>query len=602
MNKINWQDIDLKGKRHGTTKVKCPACNHLRKDKADRSLSVNIDKGVAKCHYCEVVSFRDDIKTETERKYTLPAQTWQNYTNLSDKIVKYFESRKIQQFVLKDLNITEEKYYQPKPSKEVNNIVFNYFEGDVLVNKKYRDGAKNFTQSKDGKPILYNINSALFADELYIVEGEFDALSLIQIGIKNVVSVPNGANDNDAYWINSEPYLKDIKKFYIATDNDTKGNDLAEKMAQRLGRYRCERVNFQGKDANEDLISGVLETSIKNTTRYPVSGTFTALDLKEKLFELYNTGLPPTIQLKNPTFARLNKIYKSMFGQLTVGTGIPSHGKSNFTEWLVLNYLIENDYKASFFSPEHMPLELHQSTFVQKVIGKNYFHDVDGIPRVSRSEIDQYIEWAKEKLYLTCPENGRFANWDWIFEKFNEQLFIFGVNIFVIDAWNKVEHTGNRSNIENINHVLSRLTQFAQANNVLIILIVHPTKMQKENGIYARPTLYDCSGSADFRNQTHCGYSIYRYFQDENNDGHTVFTNLKTKYTFQGEIGAEVEFYYHAPSGRYYDKLMKPQTENLLGIVAPKQMQANWKFDELGVPHDEIEFKSLGSELDPLPF
>lgn len=595
MKKFDWQNIDLKGKRAGTTKVKCPECNHLRTDKSDRSLSVNIDKGVAKCHYCEALSFRDDIKTETERKYKLPMQTWQNFTNLSDAMVKYFEGRKIQQYVLKDLKITEEKYYQPKPGKEVNNIVFNYFEGDVLVNKKYRDGAKNFTQSKDGKPILYNINSALFSDELYIVEGEFDALSLIQIGIKNVVSVPNGANDNDAYWINSEPYLKDIKKFYIGTDNDQKGNDLAEKMAQRLGRYRCERINFKGKDANDDLIAGVLESSLKNTTRYPVSGTFTALDLKDKLIELYNSGLPPTIQFKNPTFARLNNIYKAMFGQLAVGTGIPSHGKSNFTEWMVLNYLVENDFKASFFSPEHMPLELHQSTFIQKMTGKNYFHDVDGTPRVSRDEIEQYVEWSKEKLYLTSPENGKFANWDWIFEKFNEQLFTFGINIFVIDAWNKVEHTGKRTNIENINHVLSRLTQFAQANNVLIILIVHPTKMQKENGIYQRPTLYDCSGSADFRNQTHCGYSVYRYFKDENNDGHTVFTNLKTKYTFQGEIGGEVEFLYHAPSGRYYDKFMKPQTESFLQAKEQKTLKPNRMFED-------IENLINGNPVGDLPF
>jgi hypothetical protein len=33
-------------------------------------------------------------------------------------------------------------------------------------------------------------------------------------------------NDNDNYWINSEKYIKDIKKFfYIATDNDEKGNE-----------------------------------------------------------------------------------------------------------------------------------------------------------------------------------------------------------------------------------------------------------------------------------------------------------------------------------------------------------------------------------------
>lgn len=51
-------------------------------------------------------------------------------------MVKWIEEeRKIQQFTLKELRVTEEEYYQPQLGKKVNNIVYNYFEGDVLVNK-----------------------------------------------------------------------------------------------------------------------------------------------------------------------------------------------------------------------------------------------------------------------------------------------------------------------------------------------------------------------------------------------------------------------------------------------------------------------------------
>jgi twinkle protein len=546
---FDWGLIDST-KTTGTAKLKCPNCIDSRRDKRDRPLFVSFDSGVAKCFNCEALSFRDSVKKETEKKYTIPVQDWKNYTNLTDGLVKYFENRGIQQYVLKEMNITEEKYFQPQMNKEVNNVVFNYFESDTIVNKKYRSGNKKFTQSKNGKPIFYNINSAIGAEEVYIVEGEIDVLSFIQIGVKAVLSVPNGANDNDAYWINSEPYLKGVKKYYIATDKDEKGNDLAEKIAQRLGRYRCERINFEGKDANDDLKSGILEKSILNTSRYPVSGTFTVMDMYDKMMTLYDNGLPPTLTVKNPCFGNFNEIFKPMLGHLVVGTGIPSHGKSNFTEWYVLNLINENDLKASFFSPEHQPMELHQSTFVQKVIGKNYFFEIEGTPRVSKEEISQYAQWANEKLYLTSPEDGNFANWDWVFEKFREQMFSFGINIFVIDAYNKVEHTGNRTERENITKVLSRLTQFAQSNNVMIILIAHPTKMKRnQDGTYEEPTLYDVSGSADFRNQTHDGFCIYRYFGDL---GHTSFTNLKVKYSFQGKIGEKIDYYYHTPSGRYY--------------------------------------------------
>ena len=197
------------------------------------------NNGIGRCFYCNALTFRDSEKNKRETKvnYTLPSQTWKNYTNLSDKIVKYFESRGIKQFVLKDFDISEELYYQPQAGKEMNNIVFNYFEGDLLVNKKYRSGLKQFAQSKGGKPILYNINSVIGCDEVYICEGEIDVLSLSQIGIKNAVSLPTGANDNDVFWINSEKYLKDVKKFYIAVDNDDKGNEVAEKIATTKMSY-----------------------------------------------------------------------------------------------------------------------------------------------------------------------------------------------------------------------------------------------------------------------------------------------------------------------------------------------------------------------------
>ena len=581
----NW-DLIQTNKVSGRQKLKCPACTETRSNKQDKSLMVWFDIGVAKCYNigCEALFFRDSVqKSIVQNNYTLPDQKWQNYTELSDAMVKYCETRKINQYTLKHFNVTEEKQYQPQISKEVNNIVFNYFESDTLVNKKYRSGDKKFTQSKNGKPILYNINSIIGEDEAYIVEGEFDVMALYEIGIKNVVSLPSGANDNDNYWINSEKYLTDIKKFFIATDNDTSGNIVAEKIAQRLGRYRCERIVFDGKDANNDLVDGVLEKTIYNRKKYPVSGSFTTEDLLDKMMDLYNSGLPNCIELKNKSFGKLNDVFKLMFGHLVIGTGIPSHGKSNYTEWLVLNYLLENDIKASFFSPEHQPMELHMSTFVQKVIGKNYFFDIDGTPRCTKLEVMQFHEWANQKLYLTSPENGEFANWDWIFEKFKEQIFSFGINIFVVDAWNKVEFSGNRTERENITRTLSRLTQFAQQNNVLIIVIAHPTKMKKENGVYEKPSLYDVSGSADFRNQTHDGFCIYRYFGDES---YTTFTNLKTKYSFQGEIGAIIEYDYHKPSGRYFPRGDVAQDYNLLDALKVDNIKK--EFTKLEESENEI--------------
>lgn len=551
---INWDDIDFGSKTTGQVKVKCPACIEQRSNKRDKSLYVSLDKGVGKCYYCNGITIRDYKEVQKPRKYELPNQEWHNYTSISDKLVKYFSERGISQSTLIECKITEEEYYQPQAGKKVNNIVFNYFEGDTLVNKKYRSAKKEFTQTAKTKNVFYGLNDVIGSKEVYIVEGEIDKLSLWEVGIKNCISVPNGANDNDDVWINSEQYISDCERFYIATDNDKKGNEVADKIAQRLGRWRCERVQFKNKDANDDLKESrfTLEESIKNTKKYPVSGSFNSEDLRDDILSLYDTGIPVTISPKGSWFEGLNSVFSVMRGHLITGTGIPSHGKSSFTDWYVLNLINDYDMKASWFSPEHHPMSLHKSKFISMFWGKPFFNESGTDERVTKSEIDKYIGWSKEKIYLTSPEKGESPTWDWVFDKFKEQMYSFGIDVFVIDAFNKVQMpNGNKK--DQIDNVLTRLTNFAQINNVLIFLIAHPTKMRKnETGNYEVPTLYDVSGSADFRNQTHDGYCIYRIFDTDQQEGQTMFINLKTKFDFQGEIGKDYRFKYHKHSKRYY--------------------------------------------------
>lgn len=597
MEFIEWKEIDHNGRKRAL----CPKCSHTRtKNKKDRCLSINHDKGTAFCHHCEAVSFRDSVKEETEKSFKLPIQNWKNYTELSDELVKYLESRGISQHTAIKLKWTEEKYYQPALQKEVNNLVFNFFEGETLVNKKYRSGNKKFTQSAGTKSIFYNINSAIGKEEVYIVEGEIDVGSIYEFGItkkQGCISVPNGANDNDEFWKQSEKYLKDVKHFIIAVDDDEKGNELKDKIAQRLGRYRCSYIEFKGKDANDDLISGDLKESLRNKKRFPVNGTFKVSDLFDDIINLYDNGLPDTIYPKHYSFGELKDIYSVMRGQLNVGTGVPSHGKSNFTDWYVLNLIKDYNMKASWFSPEHTPMSLYHTNLCEKVTGSNFWGKVDGykVNRITKDEINLYKEWADEKIYLTACTDNNLPTWDWLLETFKEQMFSFGIDIFVIDAFNKVIlPKGNK--IDAINEVLTKLTHFAQANNVIIFLIAHPTKMQKnEQGIYNVPSLYDVSGSADFRNQTHNGYTIYRYWDnpEQGIEEGTEFFNMKTKFNFQGKIGESIKFKYCKHNGRFYTGNKEP-IFSLITDEEPKKEEIKVPLitpdDAFGAPDDQIPF------------
>jgi twinkle protein len=283
-----------------------------------------------------------------------------------------------------------------------------------------------------------------------------------------------------------------------------------------------------------------------------MNGVVRVEDLRDEIFSLYRDGLPKTIKPKQERWKDVNKIFSVMMGQLTVITGIPSHGKSSVMDDYIIALVNDYGFKASWFSPEHNPKGIHQSSFAKKVIGKKFWGDY----RMSETDLDAYIKWANEKIYITSQDDD-LPTWDWLFDKMKEQIYFYGIKIFMIDAFNKViMSTGHKTEID---VVLTKLTNFCVRHDVLIFLVVHPTKMRKkEDGSFEIPTLYDCSGSADFRNQTHNGITIYRIFEDENNSGKTIFINTKTKFEFQGEINGTANLQYCEENGRFFSNGKSP--------------------------------------------
>ena len=553
---IDWNKIDTKGKNpkaNGEIQTLCPSCSHTRKKKTDKCLSVNIETGVAKCWNCEDTSFRE--KKSKAISYDLPPQKWENHTSISDKVVKFFKGRGISQKTLIECRITEEEYYQPQLSKKTNNIVFNYFYGITLLNKKFRSAEKAFTQCKNAKKVFYGINDLEGEKECYIVEGEMDKLALWEVGIKNCISVPNGANDLNDVFETCGDELKAIEKYYIAVDNDEPGQKLEKALINRLGKWKCSKIEFiNGKDANDELMHSTfsLEDSLSNPIDYPVEGTFNAVDVWDDILDLYRNGDEETIKPKSKDFKDFNKIFSILMGQLTTVTGIPSSGKSNWVEWFVTQLICDHDnLKASFFSPEHLPMKKHHEVLAEKVVGKKFGSSEFG-NRMNEDELIKYREWSKDKIYLTAPERGELVSWDWLLERFKEQCFKYGCNIFVIDAFNKVKRKNGES-LSEIGETLAKITAFCQAYDVHVFLIAHPTKMPKIQGSekYEMPDLYSVKGSGDFRDQTHNGLCVHRDYET----GEVIVKNLKAKFKNQGSgsIGSFVTFNYDLNNGRYYD-------------------------------------------------
>ena len=104
------------------------------------------------------------------------------------------ETRCIPQSVIAALRITEQEEFMPQSGKKERCICFNYFEGEQLINTKFRALPKLFKMVQGAELIPYNIDSIVGQTSCIIHEGELDAASSIAAGFQSVISVPAGTS------------------------------------------------------------------------------------------------------------------------------------------------------------------------------------------------------------------------------------------------------------------------------------------------------------------------------------------------------------------------------------------------------------------------
>lgn len=535
--------IEIKNRRAGNIKTKCPKCG----DKF--SLSVNISEGIWNCHKPSC-AWKGTLKIkkvkEEKKEYVRP--TWENITALPDKIVKWFSSRGISQSTLMDMKITSGSEYMPQVSGNRNVIKFNYFKNGELINTKFRDGEKNFKCISGAELIFYNIDGIKDSSEIIIVEGEMDALSYIEAGITNVVSVPNGAAKGSLkleYLDNCSSYFEGEKKFFIATDQDDAGFILKNELTRRLDIDRCYEVNFKDcKDANEFLLKyGKLELveTISKAKPFPVVGVVFAKQQQQAFDALYTDGLKSAdgIGLKE-----IDELITYERGQMSIITGIPTHGKSYFLDFIVTKLSILHGWRIGIFSPEHFPVTMHMSRLAEKLIGKRF----GGHSRMSVEEKDIAMDYMNDNFFFIRPEES--FSLDNILSVTKSLILRHGINAVIIDPWNKLDPpNGNGESETNyISKQLDKIASFNQKHNIHSFIVAHPTKIYKdrETGEYDVPTLYNISGSANFYNKTDNGITIYRDF----NKKKTCLYVQKVKYEHLGKIGS-AEFTYNNNNGRF---------------------------------------------------
>ena len=527
----------------------CPLCSHDRKPKNKKAKCASYDweRGLGTCHNCNTTFQLHTYqrKGASEKVYVRPtALHVVDMDQLGSKVYEWFKTRGISQKTLDDLHVTEGSEYMPQTGKTENTIQFNYIMGDQLINIKYRDGRKNFKLYKGAEKVFYNINSIVGYDTCVITEGEMDVLALHEAGIKNAISVPNGAtlnSNNLDYLDNCIDYFEDKEKIILAVDSDEAGQALQSELVRRLGAEVCFIASFDDcKDANEYLQKygkEKLQERITTARPVPLENVTTFKDIEDEVTDFVRNGFKKGYQVGLSNF---DEIFSTYTGQFITVTGIPSSGKSDFVDQMVVGYNQNYAWKTAFASPENAPTYLHAHKLMRKTWqGMPSSKDIHGEKwnRVANHVNDNYFFIDMERYTLES-----------VLRKGAELVKRKGIKCLVIDPFNKVRDVDCKT--EDVNRYtmeyLTKIEMFAKKYDVLVFVVAHPTKMYKDkDGKMEEPTMYNIKGGGEWYDASYHGILVHRNYEEK-----TVKAKiLKVKFQNLGENGAECHFKWEPRSG-----------------------------------------------------
>ena len=542
IDEFNQYSLD-EGKSQGT----CPLCSSERQPKNQKAKCASYDweRGLGTCHNCNT-SFQLHTyqrKGASEKVYVRP-DTPEALPEVSTKVVEWFKTRGISQQTLADVKVGEGSEYMPQTGKTENTIKFNYFMGDQLINIKYRDGRKNFKLFKGAEKVFYNINSIVGYEYCIITEGEMDVLALHEAGIPNTVSVPNGAtlnSNNLDYLDNCIDYFEDKNKVILAVDSDDAGQALQQELIRRLGAEVCFLADFEDcKDANEYLIKYGKEKLAERITRarpVPLENVTTFRDIESEVTDFVTNGFKPGYQIGLQNF---DDIFSTYTGQFITVTGIPSSGKSDFVDQMVVGYNANYGWKTAFASPENAPTYLH----AHKLMRKTW----QGMPKkedIGSDRWNQVADHCNSNYFHIDMERYTLES---VLRKGAELVKRKGIKCLVIDPFNKVRDVDCKT--EDVNRYtmeyLTKIETFAKKYDVLVFIVAHPTKMYKDkDGKIEEPTMYNIKGGGEWYDASYHGILVHRDYEAK-----TVKAKiLKVKFQNLGENGAEAHFKWEPKSG-----------------------------------------------------
>lgn len=407
---------------------------------------------------------------------------------------------------------------------------------------------------------FHGLNKVIFNNDytdLIIVSRATDKAILDDLGLVNVIALPQYDDDDErprgdsvdrfAYIADGADAFRKAARIIIYFDNDNYGLALRQEVCRRIGPGRCWIAtpmsvtieNTLAKDGGDNVCADILECK-----PLPICGLYEVEDFEKELIAYFEHGMSSG---QSTGWGNVDKFYTIAPGQLTVVTGIPNSGKSEWVDALTMNLALNNNWRFAAFSPENGK-EIHTTKLVEKRV------ELSADPKSpNRMNFDTFYsgsQWVR-KHYCFIESTQMLPTLDWILERAADAVMRHGIKGLIIDPWNRISKKleGRQSETDYVGEALPKILQFLQNYGVHGWLIVHPKQQEpdrKTKEIHA-PSLYDMAGSANFVNMCDNGIVIHR---SNSVDDTTEVHVKKVRFKHIGTRGV-TKLSYDIISGRY---------------------------------------------------
>lgn len=194
-------------------------------------------------------------------------------------------------------------------------------------------------------------------------------------------------------------------------------------------------------------------------------------------------------------------------GEVSVLSARNGAGKSTLLTQICLN-MIDTGYRVALFTGE-LTAQRARNWTCRIAAGKQYsvkskYGDGYYITDETRQKIDA---WANNKLFIYNNNNGN--NFNRLCEKLNKCVVENKVDFVAIDNLASIDISAlSPSEFEAQRIFINKIVAFAQANDIHVLLILHP---RKEMGVINK---YSISGSADLSNRVDVCVLLHRVTEE----------------------------------------------------------------------------------------